>query len=151
VKIYVAALEALRKNKRSWSKHDETQDKFLSYKFIGHVAYVMRPWFYSPFQECSMLKFVQVHLTISVQFHFLNFLKPPPKTQNSKLIPLHLCNFFINNAKHVQALLHIVIQVHFFNTLQVQTTCNRYENLLVGDDKQKIIKPYSLRWIVMIV
>jgi hypothetical protein len=36
VKIYVAALEALRKNEKSWSKQDETQDKFLSYKFIGH-------------------------------------------------------------------------------------------------------------------
>jgi len=37
--------------------------------------------------------------------------------------------------------MHIFIQVHFFNTLQVQTTRNRYENLLMGDDKQKIIKP----------
>jgi len=36
--MYVAALEALRKKKKSWSKQDETQDKLLYYKFIGHAA-----------------------------------------------------------------------------------------------------------------
>jgi len=27
------------------------KDKFLPYKLIGDVAYLMRPWFYSPFKD----------------------------------------------------------------------------------------------------
>ncbi len=76
-------MEALSKNKKSLSKQDGTQDKFLSYKLIVHV-YLMRPWFYSPFQECLMLNFVQVCLIIFDQFRFLNFLKSQT-SQNSCL------------------------------------------------------------------
>jgi hypothetical protein len=60
------------------------------------------------FQECLMLKFVQVRLTVFAQFRFLNFLKSQT-SQNSCLYTFVIFSL----TKHAQAHLHISIQIHF--------------------------------------